>query len=238
MKVNFVEEQVPDATTLLKFRRLMEKHKLGHLFSTQLPVFLEKHGRMMRGGTIVDATLISAPSSTKNATKSRDPEMHQTQKGKAWHFGMKCHSGVDAGSGYVHSLEITAANEHDITVAHTLIREDDAVVYGDSGYLGLEKRAEISNNPQFSTVEYRINRRPSQLCKAPPGHIDWNRQIEKGKSSVRCKVEHPFLIVKRYFGYAKTVYKGLAKNAHRLHVLFASSNLLMCARAGRKLRPA
>ena len=237
MKINFVDEQVPDATTLLKFRRLMEQHKLGQLFFHTISSFLERHGHMMRGGTIVDATLISAPSSTKNETKSRDPEMHQTKKGKDWHFGMKCHIGVDAGSGYVHSLEITAANEHDLTVAHELIREDDTVVYGDSGYLGLDKREEIVNNPALSSIEYRINRRPSQLPKAPKGHINWEKQIEKSKSSVRCKVEHPFLIVKRYFGYAKTVYRGLEKNAHRFHVLFASSNLLMCARAGRRLLP-
>jgi IS5 family transposase len=193
---------------------------------------------MMRGGSIVDATIINAPSSTKNEKKERDPEMRQTKKGNEWYFGMKCHVGVDAGSGYVHSLATTAANVHDITVATRLIREDDAVIYGDSGYIGMEKREEVKSSPQLSAKEYRINRRHKSVPQMPAGGIEWEKLIEKRKSSVRSKVEHPFLIVKRYFGFAKTVYRGLAKNTHRLHTLFASTNLLMCARAGRSLRPA
>jgi IS5 family transposase len=193
---------------------------------------------MMRGGTIVDATLISAPSSTKNEKKERDPEMHQTKKGNQYYFGMKCHIGVDAGSGYVHSLETTAANVHDIMMAHRLIREEDEVVYGDSGYIGLEKREEVVNSPYLSRKEYRVNRRYKSVQRMPSGCIDWEKQIERRKSSVRSKVEHPFLIVKRFFGFCKTVYRGLEKNTHRLHTLFASSNLLMCIRAGRSLRPA
>jgi len=238
MRVNFFDEQVPDATTLLKFRHLLEKHDIGKVFFSAIKRALEEHGHMMRGGTIVDATLISAPSSTKNKKKERDPEMHQTKKGNEWHFGMKCHVGVDAGSGYTHSLETTAANVHDITVAPQLIREDDEVVYGDSGYIGIEKREEVKTSPHLSTKEYRINRRHNSVQRMPTGCIDWEKQIERRKSSVRSKVEHPFLIVKRYFGFAKTVYRGLAKNTHRLYTLFASANLLMCARAGRSLRPA
>lgn len=238
MGVNFFEEQVPDATTLLKFRHLLERHNIGKAFFDAIANTLEKCGYMMRGGSIVDATLISAPSSTKNEKKERDPEMHQTKKGNEWHFGMKCHMGVDAGSGYVHSLETTAANVHDITVASALIRKDDQVVYGDSGYIGIEKREEIQGSPELSGIEYRINRRYKSVQRMPDGCIDWEKQIERRKSSVRSKVEHPFLIVKRYFGFAKTVYRGLAKNTHRLHTLFASTNLLMCARAGRSLRPA
>ena len=163
--------------------------------------------------------------------------MRQTKKGNQYHFGMKCHIGVDAGSGYVHSLETTAANVHDITVAAQLIREDDEVVYGDSGYIGIEKREEIKSAQTLSTKDYRINRRHKSVQQMPDGFINWEKQIERRKSSVRSKVEHPFLIVKRYFGFAKTVYRGLAKNTHRLHTLFARSNLLMCARAGRSLRP-
>jgi len=238
LQINFSEEQVPDSTTLLHFRHLLEQHNIGQVFFHAISSTLEKCGHMMRGGSIVDATLISAPSSTKNEKKERDPEMHQTKKGNTWHFGMKCHIGVDAGSGYTHSLETTAANVHDITVAPQLIREDDDVVYGDSGYTGIEKREEVQSSPHLSTKEYRINRRPQSVQRMPEGCIQWEQQIERRKSSVRSKVEHPFLIVKRYFGFAKTVYRGLAKNTHRLHMLFTSCNLLLCARAGRPLRPA
>ena len=215
MGINFFEQDVPDAINRC----------------------LEKAGRMMRGGSIVDATLISAPSSTKNAEKKRDPEMHSAKKGNQWHFGMKCHTGVDAGSGFVHTVEVTAANVHDITVAEKLLREDDEVVYGDSAYLGLEKREEIKNNPQFSAIEYRINHRPGGLPKVSDNAIDWERYIENRKSAVRCKVEHPYRIVKNIFGFRKAVYRGLRKNLNRLHVLFASANLYMLARAGGSLRP-
>ena len=238
MKINFVTEQAPDATTLLKFRHLLEKHGIGKVFFQAIANTLERCGYMMRGGTIVDATLISAPSSTKNAQKERDPEMRQTKKGNEWYFGMKCHVGVDAGSGYVHSLETTAANIHDITIASSLIRKDDAVVYGDAGYLGIEKREEVAGDAHLSSIDYRINRRVGSVQKVPEHFPNWEKQIERRKSSVRSKVEHPFLIIKRLFGYSKTVYRGLAKNKQRLQVLFASANLLMCARAGRPLLPA
>jgi IS5 family transposase len=238
MGVSFFDEQVPDATTLLKFRHLLEKHNIGKVFFDAIARALAEYGSMMRGGTIVDATIISAPSSTKNEKQERDPAMCQTKKGDQYYFGMKCHIGVDAGGGYVHSLETTAANVHDITMASYLVREDDEVVYGDSGYIGIEKRDEIKKSPHLFSVEYRINRRHKSVQRMPEGHINWEKQIERRKSSVRSKVEHPFLIVKRIFGFAKTVYRGLAKNTHRLHTLFASTNLLMCARAGRSLRPA
>jgi IS5 family transposase len=237
MKINFTTEQAPDATTLLKFRHLLEEHGIGKVFFQAIASTLERGGYMMRGGSIVDATLIAAPSSTKNAEKKRDPEMSQTKKVNEWHFGMKCHIGVNAGSGYVHSLESMAANVHDITMASKLIREDDGVVYGDAGYLGLEKRDEVTGDAHLSSIEYRINRRVGSIQKVPEKFINWERQIERRKSAVRSKVEHPFLIIKRFFGYSKTVYRGLAKNTHRLQLLLASSNLLMCARAGRLLRP-
>lgn len=224
MKINFIDEQAPDATTLLKFRHLLEKHGIYKKIFDSVNTFLEQNGYLMRGGTIVDASLINAASSTKNKEKARDPEMHSTKKGKQWYFGMKVHIGVDAMNGYVHSLESTSANVHDITMAHKLIRKDDEVLYGDSGYIGLEKREEIVNNEQISVVDYYITRRPSSVKTV------FDRCIEKSKSSVRAKVEHPFLIVKRFFGYDKAAYKGIAKNAARFHMLFASANLLLYGR--------
>ena len=137
MKINFMSEQVPDATTLLKFRHMIEENHLGEEFFKAINRVMEATGHIMHGGTIVDATIINAPSSTKNAEKKRDPEMHQTKKGNEWKFGMKCNIGVDSGSGLVHSITATSANVHDITEAHKLIRSDDEVVYGDSGYLGI-----------------------------------------------------------------------------------------------------
>lgn len=233
LQINFMVEQVPDATTLLKFRHLLEKHNINQIFFTAIASFLDQHGFMMRGGTIVDATIINAPSSTKNVEKQRDPEMHSTKKGNQYHFGMKVSIGVDAGSGYVHSIETTSANVHDISVASKLLRDDDNVVYGDSGYLGLEKREEIRTDEKFSKIDYRINRRKGSIRKGSKFSQDWEKYIERQKSSVRSKVEHPFLIVKKLFGYSKVAYKGLKKNTHRFYLLFASANLLMLARSGR-----
>lgn len=231
--LNFLEEQVPDATTLLKFRHLLEKHHLGEKLFRSINDFLESKGCMMRGGTIVDATLISAPSSTKNESGERDPEMRSTKKGKQWYFGMKAHIGVDAGSGYTHTVEATAANEHDVTQASKLIRDDDEVVYGDAGYRGVEKREEIRTDPARAEIDYRINERAGKVNRLPEGLA---REVEKEregrKSSIRSKVEHPFRIVKVLFGYRKAVYRGIAKNLNRLHVLFGSANLLMWAWAG------
>ena len=229
---------MPDETTLCKFRHLLEEHGLNKLFFEAINRVMVKTGHIMKGGTIVDATIISAPSSTKNAEKQRDPEMHQTKKGNEWKFGMKCHIGVDAGSGYVHSMEVTAANVHDITVASKLIREDDNVIYGDSGYQGLGKRPEIVNDPHLSTVEYRINHRPNSLPKISDNAVDWDRFIENRKSSIRCKVEHMFRIIKCQFGYSKVRYRGLQKNGNRLYAMFACANLYALALAGRKLHKA
>ena len=236
--INFLEEDVPDATTLLKFRRLLEKHGLNKLFFEAINRVMVETGHMLKGGSVVDATIINAPSSTKNAQKQRDPEMHQTKKGNEWRFGMKCHIGVDAFSGLVHTIEVTPANVHDIAVASKLIREDDDVVYGDSGYLGLEKREEIVSDEHLSAIEYRINRRPSSLQKVSDSLIDWDRVIEHAKSSVRCKVEHPFRIIKCLFGYRKVTYKGLEKNGNRLYMLFASANLYALASSGQSLAAA
>ncbi len=231
-------EAVPDETTLCKFRHLLEANGLNKLFFDAINRVMVATGHMMKGGTIVDATIINAPSSTKNAQKARDPEMHQTKKGNEWRFGMKCHIGVDAGSGLVHTITVTSANEHDISQAAKLLREDDEVVYGDSGYRGVQKRPEIKNDEHFSKIDFRINRRPGTLPCVSDNTIDWERYIENRKSSVRCKVEHAFRIIKCQFGYKKTAYRGLKKNENRLYAMFACANLYALAIAGRKLCPA
>ena len=211
MRIDFSSEQVPDATTLLKFRHLLEEHHIGEKIFTDVKSRLEEAGLIMHGGTIVDATIIAAPSSTKNREGQRDPEMHQTKKGNQWYHGMKVHAGVDAGSGYVHTITGTAANVHDIVEGPKLIRADDDVMYGDSGYIGIEKRPEVQGNEHLCQVDYRICRKPSRLnISESYGGIDWERKIESKKASVRCKVEHIFLIVKRQFGYCKTAYRGIA----------------------------
>lgn len=236
MKINFMDEQVPDATTLCKFRHLLEANGIGAQIFTAIRTALEQKGHMMRGGTIVDASILEAPCSTKNAQNQRDPEMHQARKGNEWHFGMKAHIGVDAGTGYVHTVEATAANASDIVLAHKLIREDDEVVYGDAGYLGIQNRPEIQEDPHKSKIEYRINHRPGKITKMVESvGKEWERHIQKRISSVRSKVEHPFRTVKVQFGYAKVRYRGIGKNLNRLHILFGSANLFMCARAGRTL---
>lgn len=227
MGLDFAVEQVPDATTLLHFRHLLEERRLGEqLLAAQNAIF-EQQGWIMRGGSIVDATLIAAPSSTKNATGTRDPEMHQTKKGNQWYFGMKAHIGVDAGTGYAHSVSVTAANVHDLDEAAALVRVDDEVVYADAGYQGAARRREIAGDEQRSRIEWRIATRKGVL-RTMTGH---DREVESRKAAVRAKVEHPFLIVKRDFGFTKTRYRGIAKNLHHLQVLFASANWLMRARA-------
>jgi len=233
MGLDFTQEQVPDATTLCKFRKLLYENHAAETLLNAITRFLEGHGHMMRGGTIIDATIIEAPSSTKNANKSRDPEMHQTKKGNQYHFGMKIHIGVDAGTGYIHTVTATAANEHDITEAHNLIREDDEVVYGDAGYMGVEKRSDILDEPAFEGIEFRINKRPGKTKQLPEGYARaFEEYLEYRKSAVRSKVEHVFLFIKRRFGYKKTVYKGISKNLHRVLILCISANLLMCAKSG------
>ena len=227
MGLDFTVAQVPDATTLLHFRHLLEQHQLGEAMFESLNRLFEANGWIMRGGTVVDATIIAAPSSTKNRGQARDPEMHQTRKGNQWYFGMKAHIGVDAGTGYVHSVTATAANVHDLDEITHLVRGDDEVVYADAGYQGVEKRRDIAGDEHLSGVEFRVAARKGVL-RTMPGP---DRLIESGKASIRARVEHPFLILKRDFGFAKTRYRGLAKNLNRLNVAFASANLLMRARA-------
>lgn len=227
MGLDFTAAQVPDATTLLHFRHLIEAHDLGKAFLNAQTAFFESNGWIMHGGSVIDATIIAAPSSTKNAAGQRDPEMHQTAKGNQWFFGMKAHTGVDAGTGYVHTVTATAANAGDITEAAKLMRPDDEVGYADSGYQGVPKRPEITGDPDLSRIAWRVAARKSKL-KSMPVH---DRQVESRKASVRAKVEHPFLVIKRDFGFTKTRYRGIAKNQNHLNVLFASANWLMRARA-------
>ena len=227
MGLDFAVEQVPDATTLLGFRHLLEKHQLGErLLAVQNEIF-EAQGWVMRGGSIVDATIIAAPSSTKDASGRRDPAMHQTKKGNQWYFGMKAHVGVDAGTGYVHSVRCTAANVHDLDPLPGLIRGDDEVVYADAGYQGADKRPDIAGDEHLSGVEFKVAPRKARL--ASMGAHD--RGVQSRQASVRAKVEHPFLILKRDFGFTKTRYRGLAKNLNHLAVAFASANWLMRGRA-------
>ncbi len=227
MALDFALEQVPDATTLLHFRHLLEDHQLGKkLFADQNEIF-DPQGWVMRGDSIVDATIIAAPSSTKNATGTRDPEMHQTRKGNQWYFGMKAHIGVDAGTGYVHSVTATSANVHDLDETARLLRPDDRVVYTDAGYQGIQRRPEVTEDEHLCKVEFRVAARKGVLkAMAEP-----DRAAQSAQAGVRAKVEHPFLVGKRDFGFAKTRYRGLAKNLNHLNVLFASANWLMRARA-------
>ena len=170
--IDFMNGSVPDETTLCKFRHLLGEHGLNKLFFEAINRVIVENGHIMKGGTIVDATIIDAPGSTRNKDKKRDPEMHSAKKGNQWRFGMKCHIGVDAGSGLVHTVVTTSANIHDVTVAAELIREDDEVVYGDSGYLGVQKRSEVENDEHLSAIDYRINLCLGRFPKVSDNAID------------------------------------------------------------------
>lgn len=222
-------EQVPDATTLANFRHIIEKKKADEVLLNAMIKALQDNGVMYKGGTIVDATFIESTTSTKNATGERDPEMHQGKKGKNWHHGMKMHIGVDAGTGLIHAVSTTPANISDIAEAPKLIREDDEVLFGDSGYIGIEKREEVLADEHLSAMEFRINKRKGTV----KDEVD--RSIEYRKSSVRSKVEHPFHIIKDIFGMRKTPYKGLSKNTTRLTMCALSANLYMLMMANRRL---
>jgi len=211
---------LPDETTILHFRHLLEQHHLGQGLLEEINAHLESLGLKLREGTIVDATIIEEPSSTKNRNKERDPEMRQTKKGNQWHFGMKAHIGVDSETGIVHSLSTTAAKVHDIKETPHLLHGGETMVWGDAGYQGVHKRKESLE----LEVEWRVAMRPGQRRKL---ELDSDAaRWEKAKASVRAKVEHPFLRLKRVFGYGKVRYRGLAKNTERLALLFGLGNLL------------
>ena len=219
-------EQVPDATTLCKFRKLLGEHNLQKTIFDQVQTVLEKEGKQVRGGTIVDATIIEAPSSTKNSNGQRDPEMHSVKKGTKWYFGMRIHVGVDPLHGFVHTLTGTAANQSEVREAPNLLREDDDVAYGDAGYCKLERYVTDGKERR-----YEINRQHGTFRRHYGDSISWQeeREIEKRKSSVRCKVEYVFHIVKDIFHWRKARYKGLKKNTDYAYLAFASANLYMLA---------
>lgn len=225
--IDLNRETAPDATTLLKFRRLLEENNLTERIFTAINTVLAAKGLLLKEGTVVDATIIEAPSSTKNKDGTRDPEMHQTKKGNQWHFGMKAHIGVDADSGLTHTLVTTAANVSDITQAHALLHGDETTAFGDAGYQGVEKRQENEK----SAVAWHVALRPGKRRTLPDTKTGRLReQLEKLKASVRAKVEHPFHVVKNIFGHKKARYRGLAKNTAQLHTLFGLANLIIAKR--------
>lgn len=218
--------RLPDESTILRFRHLLEAHGLAAQILATVNGVLQERGLMLKSGTVVDATLISAPSSTKNNTGERDPEMRQAKKGNNWYFGMKAHIGADAESGLVHTVIGTPANTNDVTQAQALLHGEEVVAFGDAGYQGAHKRAE-------STLKnWHIAMRPGKrkaLDLNDPRDAICN-EIERLKASVRAKAEHPFRVIKRQFGFTKVRYRGLAKNTAQLTTLFALSNLWMARR--------
>jgi IS5 family transposase len=230
VRVNLSHQNAPDATTLLKFRHLLESNGIYEQIFETINRLLIANGLTVSKGSIVDAAIITAPSSTKNADNARDPEMHATKKGNQWFFGMKAHIGVDEETGITHTLITTGANTHDITVAHRLIRGRDEVVRGDAGYVGLHKRPEIERIGRIG-MTFEISKRIGTVRNMVEGSPE--RIAEYFKASIRAKVERAFLFIKNTFGYRKTRYRGLSKNRSRLFVLLASTNLLIAAEQGR-----
>ena len=212
---------LPDETTILYFRHLLERNGLGKKLFEEVNRHLQSQGLSVREGSIVDATIISAPTSTKNKAGKRDPEMHQTKKGNAWHFGMKMHIAVDDSLGLVHSITTTPANTHDITQVDKLLHGEEEHVWGDAGYRGIEQREEHKDR----SVNWLIAMRPGKRRMLPKHSAE--AKTEYLKAQVRAKVEHLFCYVKQVFGYSKVRYRGLAKNSERLHLLAAMSNLLI-----------
>jgi IS5 family transposase len=232
-RIDLGRERVPDATTLLNFRHLLETHKIGAALFAKVGELLLASGMKLSGGTIVDATLIAAPPSTKNRDQSRDPEMHQSKKGNEWHFGMKLHIGVDSQSGLVHSASVTAGNVHDSQELPNLLRGSETRLYGDSAYRGEKQRErlkQIAPRAKDFTNKRAYRNRPLS---------DADKQTNRRKSSVRAKVEHPFLTLKRIWGFAKVRYRGLAKNANRALAMLAMINLNKWGRPlAAEMRPA
>ena len=219
-----LDSALPDRTTIMNFRHLLEQHQLARQLFKTINRWLAEAGVMMTQGTLVDATIIEAPSSTKNKEQQRDPEMHQTKKGNQWHFGMKAHIGADADSGLVHTVRGTSGNVHDVLEGNSLLHGQEVDAYGDAGYQGIHKRPDAN-----SRVTWHVAMRPGKrraLDKSDP--VDQlTDKIEKAKAAIRAKVEHPFRVIKRQFGYVKTRYRGLKKNTAQLVTLFALSNLWM-----------
>ena len=211
---------IPDETTLLNFRHLLERHDLAPKILEAVNADLTRKGLLLRRGTMVDATIIAAPSSTKNADGTRDPEMHQTKKGNQWYFGMKAHIGVDVESGLVHTVTTTAANAADVTQTEHLLHGEEVAVYADAGYTGAEQRVEREN------LAWHIAARRSKVNAIVNDAIrEATKGLETLKARIRARVEHPFRVVKRQFGFVKVRFRGLAKNTTQVLTLFALSNL-------------
>ncbi|MCE2658543.1 MAG: IS5 family transposase [Rubrivivax sp.] len=218
------DSRLPDESTILRFRHLLERHKLAEQMLGLVNDLLRDKGLMLKAGTVVDATLISAPSSTKNASGERDPEMHQTKKGNQWFFGMKAHIGVDAESGLVHTVRGTAANVNDVVEANSLLHGAETDVFADAGYQGAGKRPDAKDDVTWHVAMRPGKRRALDKTQPVDRLID---EIERLKASMRAKVEHPFRVIKRQFGHVKVRYRGLKKNTAQLRTLFALSNLWM-----------
>jgi len=228
-RIDLTAEGVPDATTLLKFRRLLETHDLCKGLFAAINTDLTARGLLLREGTLVDATLIAAPPSTKNKEKKRDPEMHQTRKGNQWYFGMKAHIGADRDSQLVHTVVVTAANVADITKTSELLHGQEQQVHADAGYTGVEKRAEMVALER--KIDWQIARKRGQIkAMADGAEKETLKAVEKAKASVRAFVEHPFHILKNIFRHRKVRYRGLAKNGHQRHTLFGLANVVIGGR--------
>jgi IS5 family transposase len=218
--IDLGRERVPDGTTLLKFRRLLNEHKLGEKLFAKVGEVLQAKGMKVGTGTIVDATIIGAPSSTKNADKARDPEMHQTRKGQQWYFGMKLHIGVDSQTGLTHSAVVTAANMHDKHPIPELLHGNEQRMYGDSAYAS-QKALIASKAPKAKDfTNERVRKRSGEVDEV-------KRAKNRNKSKIRARVEHVFGVVKRLWGFNKVRYRGLAKNATRAFTALALANIYM-----------
>jgi len=228
--------RLPDRVSILRFRHLLEQHELAPKMLDAVNATLAAKGLLLKEGTAIDATLIAAPSSTKNSTGTRDPEMvsgdesepRTTKKGNQWHFGMKAHIGVDADSGLVHTVVGTSANVNDVTRAHALVHGEESDVFADAGYQGVDKREDTQDIRARWHVALRPGLRRRLDMTDPKDAI--TAQMEHVKARIRAKVEHPFRVIKRQFGHVKVRYRGLAKNTAQLHTLFALSNLWMARR--------
>ena len=231
-RIDLAAEGVPDATTLLNFRRLLESHDLCKGIFTAINADLEARGLLLREGTLVDATLIAAPASTKNQKQARDPEMHQVKKGNQWYFGMKAHIGADRDSKLVHTVVSTAANVADILKTSELLPGEEHQVHADAGYTGVEKRAEIVALER--KIDWQIAAKRGTIKAMAEGAAkETLKTMEKAKASVRAYVEHPFHIVKNIFRHRKVRYRGLAKHEHQLYILFGLANVVIGARTAR-----
>jgi IS5 family transposase len=221
-RIDMIEGRIPDETTILNFRHLLEEHQIAEQIFESVNQSLTEKGVMLKEGTILDATIINAPSSTKNKKGERDPEMHSVAKGNQWFFGMRCHIGVDAASGLVHSVVSTTANVHELNTAADRVHGEERVIYGDAGHIGIEKRDAFKD----CEAEMRIAMKPGQrrvLPDTPEGRL--LDLIETAKAHFRAKVEHPFRIIKCQFGFRKVYYRGIIKNDLKLKMLFALANL-------------